>query len=354
MAKKMALLLVVVLAFGLVACADTTTEDIDTSQEVDYSGIYIGYSWKGESKGVSLEDATQKIQTILELDKDGTIIEADMLFWKLIDGHWTTRQSGNATVKVDFSVEPGKATPGENYTKGDSMFDVVTVDMMSFYTVAVDEDGTAAVLIAEPTTRYQLEMKLGPGYDYATEISDVTVDSGQLVPTVRLSSSGLIKVNDWSELDGKDIFNFHDFGYVLNQRGIFKGLSSTSTVQELMEKMGVVFTDGKPEPTDEMHGFTSNGGWAGNYEAIGEFLEGKNALELISLVDWSTERWMNAVNEENFFGVDVVAGATKTAQNSYDTIAGATVRMSRESTSFQRALVKAGIIDETEVIKGRF
>ena len=60
------------------------------------------------------------------------------------------------------------------------------------------------------------------------------------------------------------------------------------------------------------------------------------------------------MNGDNFFGIDVVSGATKTAQNSTDGIAGATVRMSRESTSYQRALVKSGIISEEDVIKGRF
>jgi hypothetical protein len=49
------------------------------------------------------------------------------------------------------------------------------------------------------------------------------------------------------------------------------------------------------------------------------------------------------VNENNEFGVDVQTGATRTIQNSTDGISGATVRMSRESTSYQRALVDAGI-----------
>jgi len=33
---------------------------------------------------------------------------------------------------------------------------------------------------------------------------------------------------------------------------------------------------------------------------------------------------------------------------------GATVRISRESTSYQRALVEAGILDESDVVIGRF
>jgi len=356
MLRKMSLLLLLfLLIFSLSGCTkDVTPVEVEETDDVDYSGTYIGYSWKGESKGVPLEEATQKIQTILKLDNEGTIVEANMLFWKFIDGHWIPRQSGKATVSVDFSVEPVGAMVGEDYKKGTSMFDVCTVDLMSFFAVAVDEEGTAAVLVVEPTTRYQLEMKLKPEYDYSTLIGDVTIDSGQLVPTVRTSGSGLVKVKDWSELGGKDLFSYDYYSHVLIANGVFKGLNNKSTMQDLLESMGVEFVDSKPTPTSEMHGFSSNGGWAGNYNAIEEYLVGKNALEMTSLVDWSKESWSKAVNEDNFFGIDVVSGATKTAQDSVDTISGATVRMSRESTSFQRALVEAGIIEEADVIKGRF
>jgi len=118
--------------------------------------------------------------------------------------------------------------------------------------------------------------------------------------------------------------------------------------------MGVVFKDSKPVPMTAKYGYTGNGGWSGNYAKISEFLKGKNALEMTSLVDWSIEKYKKGINDKNFFGVDIVAGATKTVQLSYDTIAGATVRMSRESNSYQRALVKAGIIKEEDVIKGRY
>ncbi len=47
---------------------------------------------------------------------------------------------------------------------------------------------------------------------------------------------------------------------------------------------------------------------------------------------------------ENFFGIDSASSATKTVQDSMDGISGATVRMSRESTSYQRALVEATFI----------
>ncbi len=43
---------------------------------------------------------------------------------------------------------------------------------------------------------------------------------------------------------------------------------------------------------------------------------------------------------------DLYAGATRTVQDSCDGISGATVRMAREATSYQRALAEAGIIEE--------
>ena len=138
------------------------------------------------------------------------------------------------------------------------------------------------------------------------------------------------------------------------ERGVFKGLSGNSTMQEVLEAVGITFMDGMPSESDLMTGFHSAGGWAGNYEAVEKFLIGKNATELTSLVDWSIKSWSGAINDDNFFGIDAVSGATKTTQNSTDTIAGATVRMSRESNSYQRALVNAGILKEGEVIKGRF
>jgi len=179
-----------------------TFEKLNPVAVNDYSGTYIGYSWADEAKGVALKDTKKKIQTILELDKDGTIIDASVLSFKKVDGFWVLRQSGNATVSVDFSVEPTKATPDvyAKYVAGNSMFTVKTGadDLMSFYTVAVDKDGTTAVLIADPITRYLFEMKFKPGYDFSTKVGALTIDSGQLVPTV-LTEDGGIKIKDWSE-----------------------------------------------------------------------------------------------------------------------------------------------------------
>lgn len=323
--------------------------------KADYSGTYIGYAWGDEVKGVALKDAKKKIQTILELDKDGTIIDASVLSFKKVDGYWVLRQSGNARISVDFNVEPTKAIPGDPKGKGKSMFKATTgaEDLMSLYAAAVNEDGTVAALIVEPNTRYVFEMKFKPGFDFNTAVGKVTIDSGLLVPTT-YTEDGLLKVKDWSELNGKSIFKFNQFSYALNIRGPLTGIDDNSTVQQLLEKMGVVFKDAKPVPMAVKYGYTGAGGWAGNYKAIEEYLKGKNALTLTSLVDWSIEKYKKGINATNFFGVDVVAGATKTVQNSYDTISGATVRMSRESSSYQRALVKAGILKESDVIKGRY
>jgi len=350
---------------GLLGGCTTETVDQQNQQNPeqqgaivhDYSGTYIGYAWGGEAKGVTLEDTGKKIQTILELDKDGTIIDASVLSFKKIDGYWVMRQSGNATVKVDFSVEPTRAIPDihEEYVPGNSMFDVNngSQDLMSIYAVAVDTDGTAGVLLACPVTRYLFEMKFKPGYDYSTKVGEVTIDSGQLVPTV-LTEDGGIKINDWSELYGKSILNMTPWSHVLNARGVLEGINDSSTVQEFLEKMGVVFKGSTPEPMEAEYGYTGVGGWAGNYTNISNYLIGKNALELTSLVDWSIERYKKGINADNFFGIDVPTGATKTVQNSIDLITGASIRMSRESNSYQRALVKAGILKEEDVIKGRY
>lgn len=236
------------------------------------------------------------------------------------------------------------------------MFTVDTHDFMSLYSVVVAADGSAAFLSVDPTTRYQFEISLPAGYDYSTAISAVTVDgtAGGFIPTVRTSGGGVFKPEAWTELDGKNLFSIAGYNHVMFDMGTFEGLSESSTMQQLLEAAGVTFTGGTPDELGLVYGRHSAGGWQGNYEAIEEFLIGKSALDLDSLVDWDVAKWADAVNEDNFFGIDVPAGATKSAQDSFDTIAGATVRMSRESASFQRALVAAGILTEEDVIKGRF
>lgn len=326
-------------------------------EETDLSGTYVGYSWKGESSDVAMVDATQKIETTLTLDKDGKILDARMLFWKLSDGSWYTRQDGTAHISADFTVTPVAATPGkDDYSKGTSLFSVDTHDDMGLYAVEVDENGAAVFLLVDPITRYQFEISLPADYDYTTTVADVTVNGtpGGFIPTVRTSSGGNMKPEAWSELNGKNLFNISGFSHVITDFGVFTGLSGTSTMKELLEASGVTFVSNVPQEVGLMYGRHSNGGWQGNYEAVAEFLIGKNVNDITSLVDWSVERWSGAVNDDNFFGVDVPAGATKSAQDSFDTIAGSTVRMSRESTSFQRVLVAIGILTEEEVIKGRF
>ena len=349
MKRLLSLFLLPVLVFTLSGC----TTDVE---EGNLAGTYVGYSWKGESSLVELEDATQKIETVLTLDEDGMITDASMLFWKLSDGSWYSRQDGTARISVDLDITPVAATPGSEYARGTSMFDVDTHDMMSLYAASVGADSTLALLIVEPVTRYQFEIKLPDGYDYSTIISDITVDGTEngFIPTVRTSSSGLIKPDAWSELASKNLFSISYFDHVMSDAGVFEGIDSSSTIQELLEAIGITFTMGVPDEADLMYGRHSLGGWQGNYDAIAEYLIGKNVSEVTSLVDWSVERWDGGVNDDNLFGIDLAAGATKTAQDSLDGIAGATVRMSRESTSFQRALVAAGVLTEEDVIKGRF
>ncbi|OHD36596.1 MAG: hypothetical protein A2015_02945 [Spirochaetes bacterium GWF1_31_7] len=324
----------------------------------DYSGIYTGYSWQGEAQGVLLSDATQKIETTLTLDKKSKITDAKILFYvKNKKGEWKTRQDTNADVKIDYSITPTAATPqsGTNeYKKGASMFTIKTNDLMSFYSVGVSKDGVIAFAFVEPMTRYMFEMKFDSKFDFNKTIDSLTIGNGGIVPSTRTSGSGSLKPVQWSDLSDKNLFGFYRDSYIYTGRGTFKGLTPTSTIKEFLEKAGVSFVDGKSVAMEPVYGFYANGGWAGNYKAIEQFLTGKDARKYTSLIDWTNQKYAKGINKENFFGLDATSGATKTVQNSSDGISGATVRMSRESTSYQRALVNANIIKESEVVKGRF
>ncbi|SCX99998.1 hypothetical protein [Alkaliphilus peptidifermentans] len=357
MKKFLVLLLALALTLTFVGCTSTDNSDpsapageVSTSLE----GRYVGYSWQGESKGETLEDASQYIETILELDEKGIIKDAKMRFFVKKDGYWTTRQSGNAFVDVDFSVEPTFAVPGDDYKAGDSMFTIYTADMMSFYAVAVDNNGVAAFAIVDPITRYQYEMKFTTDFDFETAVGELTIGSGMSVPTIRTSGSGMVKPSEWDSLADKTIFNISPWSHVVNDVGVLAGITNESTAKELLEALGVEFDGNKPQPKSVEYGYFGLGGWTGNFSAIEESLIGQDATQLTSLVDWTNARYAGAINDKNQFGVDVQSGATRTVQNSIDGISGATVRISREATSYQRALVNAGIIDEADVIIGRF
>ncbi|WP_353893849.1 hypothetical protein PRVXH_000615 [Proteinivorax hydrogeniformans] len=340
------LLLTLTLSFAAVGCSE--------AESTSLAGQYVGYSWRGEASGVAFEDADRYIETILELDEDGIITDAKMRFFRNIDGYWTTRQAGNAFVDVDFSVDPTFATPdGDDYTPGQSMFTIHTADMMSFYATAVDSNGDVALAIVDPMTRYQFEAKLPADFNFSQTVEEgLSVGSGNFVPTSRTGGSHPAEFEDYDE---NTIFDIHGmWSHVVNDKGELEGVDNSSTVQEFVEALGVEFVDGKPQAQEAEYGYFGLGGWDGNYRAIEEYLVGQDATELTSLVDWSNSRYEPAINEDNEFGADVPSGATRTAQDSVDTITGATVRMSRESTSFQRALENAGIIDESDIIIGRF
>jgi hypothetical protein len=349
--KILAILAVLMLTLTAVGCSNNTGTDGSTELS---AGRYVGYSWQDEASGTVFEDADQYIETILELDQNGIITDAKMRFFVKKDGFWIPRQSGNAFVNVNFSADPTPAVPGENYKAGDSMFTVYTADMMSFYAAAVNSSGVTAVALVDPVTRYQFEMKLPQNFDYTTPVGDLTIGSGKLVPTIRTSGSGLLKPSDWESMADKNIFNIDVWSHVVNNAGVLEGISATSSVQAFLEALGVEFSEGRPQPMAVKYGYFGLGGWAGNYSAIEAYLIGQDAAKMTSLVDWSVPRYAGAINDQNQFGIDVGSGATKTVQNSIDTISGATVRMSRESTSYQRALVQAGIIDDSDVIIGRF
>lgn len=323
-------------------------------QPASYAGTFVGYSWQGEVRGVALADANQYIETILTLDEQGIITDAKMRFFVKVDGYWTTRQSGAAYVSVNYAVAPSAAVPGESYARGTSMFTVSTVDMMSFYAVGVNADSTVALAVVCPITRYQMEVKLPPGSDYEAPVGDFTIGSGRLVPTIRTSSSGLIRPASWAELADNHLLNISPWSHVINDLGVLEGISADSSIRSMLEALGVEFIGDQPQPLAVTYGYFGLGGWQGNYDAIAAFLIGRDAKRLTSMIDWSIPRYAGAINQQNQFGIDVPSGATRTVQDSFDGLSGATVRVSRESTSYQRALVAAGILEESDVIIGRF
>lgn len=332
---------------------------LSSCSSVDYSGTYVGYSWRGEANGVELDDATQKIKTTLTLDKNGEILEAEISFLvKEDDGNWVRREDPSAELEVDFSVIPTEATlPAEDveYEDGETMFQINTVSKMAFFAVAVSDDGVVAFTIVEPFTRYQFEYRMESDFDFSTPMKDLTIGNGLAVPTIRTSGSGYTRPYNWDDYSDYNVLSFSpNDPYILVGEGVFEGLSEDSAIKEYLENAGVVFEDGKPQPLEPTHGFTGIGGWKGNYESISRYLVGKNARNHTSLIDWDIPRYKAGINDDNFFGIDDMSEATRTVQNSTDGISGATVRVSRESTSYQRALVEAGIIDEEDVIIGRF
>ncbi len=338
---------------------ENTTPDVVASSK-DYSGVYVGYSWRGENSGTAFEDATQRVKTTITLDENGVIQAAEMDFLKKSGDDWIKRDDDSATVEVDFTINPTFATLGDESANGSSMFDITTNDMMSLYVTSVDEDGTVAYGFVDPITRYLYEAKFGSDYDYDTTIGEAVIGD-TFVPTVLTSSSGYVKPKSWEEFEGKSLLDLDKYSYVSTKRGVYESLSNESTVKELLEKSGVEFVDGKPQQLDATHGFHSAGGWTGNYEAIEKYLVGKNAMEVTALANfdgtsYAGNSYRDSINEDNFFGynTDTVATATKSLQQSWDAVTGATVRISRENTSYQRALVEAGILSEKDVIKGRF
>lgn len=347
MKKIIIFIMIITFTVSLVACSAK-------EKPADYSGIYEGFSWKGENTGVLFDDATEYIKTTLNVAKDGTILDASLDFKMLKDGVWKSRLVRESSAEIDYTVNPASAVPGTNYVNGTSMFTVNTGEWMSFYAIGVSDDHIAALLMVDPITRYQFEIKLPNDFDYTQKVSSLTIGSGLLVPTRRAAGGALVTPTDWETFANKHFFNISYWSHVLTDTGVLKDFVATSTVQEMLERFGVSFINGKPSAMETKTGYTGLGGWSGNYNAIKEFLVGKNILEVTSLVDWSLDKYKGSINSNNQFGVDTIAGVTKIAQNSIDTIAGATVRLSRESEAYQKALVDAGVLTLDDVIIGRF
>lgn len=325
-----------------------------SSQNTNLEGSYEGIAWNGQPKGVTLEEATEKLIAKIDVDSKGIITNAEYDYLVKMNGEWVSRKDTSAIVNVDFSVDPKVASiNGEEVIPGSTMFDVKTNNMMSFYSVAVNDDNTVAVMIAEPTTRYRFEAKLGSDFNFESTLGEIKIGE-TWIPSLREMPFGIVNVSDWSEFNGKSLYDINPFTHVIYKRGVLEGIDNKATMKELLDGMGVEFVDGIPQKMEPKYGFHSLGGWKGNYESLAQELIGKDINEVKSLVDYTPEKYANSINEDNFFGVDVLSGATKSIQNSIDTISGATVRMSRENEAYQRALVKAGILKEADVIKGRF
>ena len=362
--SKNIILFASLLSITLVAIAGGCEEEaaVPDDGEETLEGTYVGYSWMDEVDGVELEDAERKIETILTLDDEGIIEDVDIRYWQKYDGYWGTRDDDSGDVWVDFDEEPTTAGFNEDgeYELGNSMFKVSTNNLMSFWAVAVDDDGTVAATMHDPWYRFMHEMKFDADFDFenATVGEDLTLGGDNFHPSWRAARDEEI---DWEGDYGDDtIFDFSSWNHVITARGTFEGMDSDTSVKELLEAMGVEFDDGEPAPMDVEYGYDSQGGWSGNYEAIEEYLIGQDATELTNLynpddvLSGQSMPLSESINEDNEFGVDVPSGATRNVQDSFDTVSGATVRVSREATSFQRALVEAGILDEDEVILGRF
>ncbi|MCK8817214.1 hypothetical protein MWH28_07555 [Natroniella sulfidigena] len=365
MKKSSRIMLLLALALSIVViavgCRDEQAAQL-SEDDLSLEGTYVGRSWRGQTEGVDEfdeDEVDRYIETILTLDEDGIIEDAQMRFFVQNDGYWARRDDGSADISVDFDVEPTMASfnnAGE-YELGNSMFDVSTTDMMALYAVAVDEDtGDVAALLVDPWYRFVHELRLDADFDFenATIGEDLNYASGNFFATTRAARENEI---DWEEQYGDNtIFDFNQWNHVITARGPFEGMDENTSVKDFLAAMGVEFANGQPQPMDVEYGRHSNGGWPGTMEAIADYLIGQDATEVTNLYDedavlfGQTEPLSAAINEDNIFGADVPSGATQNVQDSFDGVAGATVRISREATSYQRALEAAGILDEDEVI----
>lgn len=317
---------------------------------------YKGYAWNGEKNGVKVEDANTKIEAILTLDNKGIIVDSEFNYLVKQGNNWVKRNDNTVkNLKVDFNKTPKNITPGKD--DGVSMFSYEILSPLGLYGVSVSAKNEVAFFFLEPNTRYQFEIKLPANFNYNTQIKDITLKSG-LVFATRYNSGGYLSPKSLSEIEGYSVFALNQFSYTIFKRSVFDGLSSTSTVKDLLTRAGVQFDGNKPKQMAVAYGFTGNGGWYGNYKAISTYLKGKDANKLKTLIDWnktsyvSKKKFKDGVDKDNFFGG--VTGATRSIQDSYNGISGATVRMSRENEAYQRALVEAKLLKESEVIKGRF
>lgn len=356
-------------ALGAEVNFDSASKTVEISKGLA-TGDFVGYAWGGQKDGTKLEDAGTIIETKLNV-ANGIIKDAEMNYWQKSGDNWVKRNDGVATAAVDFTKDPISSTDkeGGGFTNGTSMFTTKATNNMGLYAVAVDTDGTTGVMLVDATSRFRFEAKIPADFDFSTKIGDLKINDFWI--PVAASTSGYVKPATIASLNDTGIYDIQSgkepsyvaaiggYNYVMHKRGILEGVDNTATLQTMLEKLGVKFVDGKPQAMEATAGFHSVGGWKGNYDSIANFLKGKSIYNHTALVDFDKSPYKESIDANNFFGnvsTDVVASATRSIQNSWniDAASGATVRVSRESESYQRALVDAGVLTEDQVIKGRF
>ncbi len=308
------------LVLGIAAGA-TLTACNGGSSETSYKGIYHGVSYRDEAT------RRDRVEVVMELDKDSTILSVDFNFFNGND-----RLRDTDYISAEFVPETDAAT---------SAFDIDANDMMS--TWAAHYDGTSFhVAIMSAWHRIMVETTF--------DLTDATAKIDTLTWTGNSTHYGSLKNGATAgdvavfttPTEGQISHPFVERWSVASRQGIFKDMNGNTTVEALAKALfgGTLPTEEKTEA-----GFHSNGGWAGNYLAMSEYLKGKKASEYTSLT--------HGIEVPGKSEDDIKTASTNIIDSS-NMIAGATMRTSRENQAYQKALVAAGILKEDDVFEAKW